>query len=1177
QAGNPKFAFLFNGTAGSDAAIGYQYFQWMKLKWELQMKTEQEAEDRGQSAKQLEPSLYTNQGTNPTFESQAVTTSPALSDVDMEDDFAINVTSIRDDKDIDSNQSAGISTSKEREKKNVSSNMMLRATESEEEVMPLNVAHTDVPQSELQGEKEISHLTFEQHLVEEVIAVQSMGLAFRQITKQSANVHDQPLNTEGYGNASFIEDQQVGSNVTRRFNLVRNFQEMVPEDLAHRHVGLICADSETPNIMEFTGESGKNMEVDKFEDTERQVFEHNSVLNGLGEASEYLQDHGQPFTRTGDSRKGPDYERIDGELLTDEVKERIGSPVNEGTSDSESDEVLYTANGLKRACRSRRIQSTRDSRLRSCSRSPRQHRSRTRSPRRGDNTKDGEEIKDTCLNFERGMCYEGSSCKFVHHKGGPNSIVNYSDEESEGECSKEIDQDLKINSTSSGKRHDGHDNPVGREEKHQETAKRDDSSVKGEKSLEWDLDFASEPYSAYFDREIFQPSLLHREGSESQPLRRDDFRPLPLRREDFEPQILPCEDIPSQLLQREELQPRSLQREDMRARFLSGDDSRAHLLIREEGQSSLLLQREGLKPQTLQREELHPQYLRGEDSHAHLLNREEGRPSLLFREDMQRLHTQPFLREDIRPKALIRDDLRAHPLFHKDIHARPLFREDVDLLRERVHAESLSRGDLHAPLLLREDLHAHPLCREDVHSQPLLRGGLCGQPSLREDFRGQSLLRDNLDLVNLRRKDILLDPFRRGDFWSKNKDLDHHTLLREEIRVQHLLREKSRLHAEGFLPREDLHPRLLSREDAHFKALARDFPSRQLDKGKIDPLLYRNPSMRQNNALPANLSFSSHLDLMRSPDPSLLGHTTSSSVSNHPRKVPFLGEHHALHSEVAFRMNPHFLCKPDLIPSMLHTLPSHSPQNSSPQNIFRAGIQPQPTVRHSQAGGPSVPGISTVCGSTPGGPYDPLYDSIDPAFRSKLFDFSRGGQIGPTGAVMVSDLGQQLEDTNTASYGGNAKTTPLVKPENAVLNTKDILKGDYAIEAATDAEVGVVDNESPRLGGQREGSPGHHLEVATTGTGEIDVDQTHANEKTRNIKEIKALKVFRTALAEFAKELLKPTWREGHMSKDAFKLVVKKAVDKVAGTLQSHQIPNTQERIDQYLESSRVKFTKLVE
>jgi len=178
--------------------------------------------------------------------------------------------------------------------------------------------------------------------------------------------------------------------------------------------------------------------------------------------------------------------------------------------------------------------------------------------------------------------------------------------------------------------------------------------------------------------------------------------------------------------------------------------------------------------------------------------------------------------------------------------------------------------------------------------------------------------------------------------------------------------------------------------------------------------------------------------------------------------------------------------------------------------------------------------------------------------------------------VTQSDTDPRLQNFGPEYDGGRIKTGLLHQPENVTENIRRKFEAD-GLEAATDAEVGAVDNESPHLEGPKDWSPGHPLEVATVGAGEIDVDQTHANEKIRNIKDSKAMKAFRTALAEFAKEILKPTWREGHMSKEAFKTIVKKAVDKVAGTLQSHQIPNTQERIEQYLESSRVKLTKLVE
>ncbi|XP_073297356.1 protein FRIGIDA-ESSENTIAL 1-like [Primulina huaijiensis] len=77
--------------------------------------------------------------------------------------------------------------------------------------------------------------------------------------------------------------------------------------------------------------------------------------------------------------------------------------------------------------------------------------------------------------------------------------------------------------------------------------------------------------------------------------------------------------------------------------------------------------------------------------------------------------------------------------------------------------------------------------------------------------------------------------------------------------------------------------------------------------------------------------------------------------------------------------------------------------------------------------------------------------------------------------------------------------------------------------------------------------------------------------------ESKALKYFHAALVEYVKELVKPSWKEGLMSKDAHKIIVKKAVDKVLSTLQHDQIPNTAESIKSYLSISQVKLSNLVE
>lgn len=77
--------------------------------------------------------------------------------------------------------------------------------------------------------------------------------------------------------------------------------------------------------------------------------------------------------------------------------------------------------------------------------------------------------------------------------------------------------------------------------------------------------------------------------------------------------------------------------------------------------------------------------------------------------------------------------------------------------------------------------------------------------------------------------------------------------------------------------------------------------------------------------------------------------------------------------------------------------------------------------------------------------------------------------------------------------------------------------------------------------------------------------------------ESRIIKHFRAALVEFVKELLKPTWHEGLLMRDAYKMIVKKAVDKIINSLTLEQVPDTTESINQYLSVSKPKVAKLIE
>ncbi|XP_054777117.1 protein FRIGIDA-ESSENTIAL 1-like isoform X2 [Prosopis cineraria] len=73
-----------------------------------------------------------------------------------------------------------------------------------------------------------------------------------------------------------------------------------------------------------------------------------------------------------------------------------------------------------------------------------------------------------------------------------------------------------------------------------------------------------------------------------------------------------------------------------------------------------------------------------------------------------------------------------------------------------------------------------------------------------------------------------------------------------------------------------------------------------------------------------------------------------------------------------------------------------------------------------------------------------------------------------------------------------------------------------------------------------------------------------------------ALRNFRFALADHVKKILRPLWHEGHLSKDAHIVIVKKSVDKIVGSLQPQQIPPNEDSVKKYISFCHVKVVNLV-
>ncbi|KAH7332070.1 hypothetical protein KP509_20G066500 [Ceratopteris richardii] len=183
-----------------------------------------------------------------------------------------------------------------------------------------------------------------------------------------------------------------------------------------------------------------------------------------------------------------------------------------------------------------------------------------------------------------------------------------------------------------------------------------------------------------------------------------------------------------------------------------------------------------------------------------------------------------------------------------------------------------------------------------------------------------------------------------------------------------------------------------------------------------------------------------------------------------------------------------------------------------------------------------LPGSSNISGSND--QYDPLSDGLD---------------LGPSGAFKTSNMSAG-EGRPTAS-GFIRSLSPRYDAEKAA--DTDATNNN---EGATD--VGVVENVSP---------PGDWSPLQP----EKETNAIHDHSKSK--KSSRGLKLLRTAVADRVKVLLKPAWKEGRLSKDAFKTIAKKAVEKVTSNLPSHHIPKTQDKVDQFMAVSSPKISKLVQ
>ncbi|KAJ4837555.1 hypothetical protein Tsubulata_046931 [Turnera subulata] len=202
--------------------------------------------------------------------------------------------------------------------------------------------------------------------------------------------------------------------------------------------------------------------------------------------------------------------------------------------------------------------------------------------------------------------------------------------------------------------------------------------------------------------------------------------------------------------------------------------------------------------------------------------------------------------------------------------------------------------------------------------------------------------------------------------------------------------------------------------------------------------------------------------------------------------------------------------------------------------------------------------------------YDPLRDSFDASnLRDKSFKFSFLGQ----GISTLDETHKQSLQNQTHGADCNGDKSSVSVHNETVPKEESASGTDHNKGIPITKRINVDHDASHR---RRDGSR-HKQDLMRDRVGQnndIEVDQkTDGNMQ----KDSKGLRQFRSALVELVKELLKPSWREGRLSKDAHNVIVKKASDKVIGTLLSHQVPTTTELISQYLSTAQPKIAKLVE
>ncbi|KAK8586722.1 hypothetical protein V6N13_085746 [Hibiscus sabdariffa] len=194
--------------------------------------------------------------------------------------------------------------------------------------------------------------------------------------------------------------------------------------------------------------------------------------------------------------------------------------------------------------------------------------------------------------------------------------------------------------------------------------------------------------------------------------------------------------------------------------------------------------------------------------------------------------------------------------------------------------------------------------------------------------------------------------------------------------------------------------------------------------------------------------------------------------------------------------------------------------------------------------------------------------SIEPAKK-------QGTDTKPLGFTLHPVVEKNMADGQTELSAGKLLASSLLGS-----NTGDDYHNDHSSKREPDFDSHKRNQLEPVAcsEGKKENGGVEETKKAEGENGQSEnVDADDRTDEGKKNEDGKGIRTFKFALVEFVKDLLKPTWKEGQIGKEAYKNIVKKVVDKVITTVQGTNIPQTPEKVDQYLSISKPKLNKLVQ